>query len=375
MSDICILCAGKLDTPLILDNMPSSAQGFGLSQNKALDDSCRMGIYECSYCGLVQYSGPYVPYYKEVIRSTHLSPPMLEFRKQQFQEIVQQYEVCNVFELGAGGGEYLDVFKLLGVKTYGIEASVELAKKARDARHLVVDGFFPGTDLSLNSELHSFDLACSFNFVEHLPDPIGTLRCLNSVLKPGGYALLEVPNFDMIANFGLFNEFIPDHRSYFTSDSFQLLLSLSGFEVLKLESVWDSYILSALVRKRPVVDWSLYKHTQKSLLCEIEAFFRGSPRAHNAIWSAGHQSLATISNLNLTGLISVIVDSSPVKQNTFAPASGLPILAPDILFDGGIRKILLAAAGFNAEIASVIRKKYSADIKIGFLNKGVVESE
>ena len=83
--------------------------------------------------------------------------------------------------------------------------------------------------------------------------------------------------------------------------------------------------------------------------------------------------MATISILNLSKLVSVIIDSSPDKQNKFAPASGLPILSPDVLADGQIKTVLLAAAGFNEEIARTIRTDYHSDIKIGVLNKGIVE--
>jgi SAM-dependent methyltransferase len=370
-----VICSGDLYNPFILDNMPASAQGFGTTQTEALVAACEMKIYSCPICGLVQYPGPLVPYYREVIRSTRLSPPMLEFRKYQFQELSARCEAENVFELGAGAGEYLDVFKQLGVKTFGIEGSKKLASSARNAGHSVLDGFLPETDLTPYVEPDSFDLLTSFNFIEHLPDPIVTLRSLNSILKSSGHALLEVPNFDMISEFGLFNEFIPDHRSYFTLDSFQLLLRLSGFKVLKIDSVWDNYILSAIVQKRSSTNWTFYEQVRRSLDEEIEKFFKGSPKSENVIWSAGHQSLATISNLELSGLICGVIDSSPNKQDTFAPASGLPIVSPDVLSKGKIRRVLLAAAGFNPEIASNIKEKYGTNIKLGFLNKGTVEVE
>jgi len=41
---------------------------------------------------------------------------------------------------------------------------------------------------------------------------------------------------------------------------------------------------------------------------------------------------------------------------------------------GDINRILLAAAGFNPEIARIIRAKYGDEMKIGFLDKGTVKS-
>jgi len=140
-----------------------------------------------------------------------------------------------------------------------------------------------------------------------------------------------------------------------------------------METVWDQYIISAIARKRPQTDWSPYVEVQSTLRDRCSLFFSETPKNQNAIWSAGHQSLATISNLNLSKLVSIIIDSSPDKQNKFAPASGLPIVSPDVLVNGHIKTVLLAAAGFNKEIARTIRADYPSDIKIGALNKGIIE--
>ena len=40
-----------------------------------------------------------------------------------------------------------------------------------------------------------------------------------------------------------------------------------------------------------------FENTRQKMHFEIEDFFRGSERERNAVWSAGHQSLATLSNL------------------------------------------------------------------------------
>tara|TARA_A100001037_G_scaffold291178_1_gene304902 strand:- start:5818 stop:6945 length:1128 start_codon:yes stop_codon:yes gene_type:complete len=371
----CILCAGDLKNPLSLNNMPASAQGFTRSSTEAAQASIIMDIFSCQYCGLVQYQGPLVPYYKEVIRSTRLSDPMLQFRNNQFSALVSNNGIRSVFELGAGGGEYLDVFKFLGVKTYGIEGSKILAHQARESGHSVYDGFFPGTDLASQIGEKTFDLVTSFNFIEHLPDPLASLRTLTQLLNSGGKAILEVPNFDMISQFGLFNEFISDHRSYFTEKTFSLLLSMAGLEILSVDSIWENYILSAVAEKRKPVTWTPYLDVRSSLCDGVEKFFSGSPALENAIWSAGHQSLATISNLQLEKFISCIIDSSPNKQSTFSPASSLPIVAPDVLSEGKIKRVLLAAAGFNSEISLSIKENFDPSIKIAFLNKGVVEFE
>ena len=88
MSASCRLCAQPLQNGFLLTDMPTSAQGFAISESEALSCAAVMEIFQCSMCGLVQYPGPLVPYYKEVIRASKNSNHMMNFRKTQFRSLV-----------------------------------------------------------------------------------------------------------------------------------------------------------------------------------------------------------------------------------------------------------------------------------------------
>ena len=299
----------------------------------------------------------------------------MNFRRSQFQSVVDTVDgaASSVFELGCGDGEYLDIFRELGLETAGIEGSVTLSQRGRDKGHDVTTGFLtrPTCHPPCRSGLTSSRLSISSNiFRTRWP-----VRELAGFLRPGGVALLEVPNYDMISEFHLFNEFIPDHRFYFTQETFGALLSQAGFQIIESSAIWDSYIISVVARKRPVADWSPFETARQRMKQEIAAFFENSDREQNAVWSAGHQSLATLSNLGIDSMVSCIIDSAPAKQDKFAPASGLPIVSPQSLESGSLRRVLLAAAGFNAEIADFIRRDHGDSIEIGYLNKGRVEHD
>ena len=372
----CCICARPLGEPFCLSNMPASAQGFEISGAKAKDAHVNMSLYQCNGCGLVQYRGPLVPYYREVIRSSQLSKPMMHFRKSQFIELINNVmgSANSIFELGCGDGEYLDIFADFGLETAGVEGSEILSSKARAKGHDVITGFLTETKIPKRL-FEQYDIVTSFNFIEHLPDSVSSLKDLHHLVRKGGLALFEVPNYDMILGHGLFNEFIPDHRSYFTQETFRYLLSQVGFEVLHCDVIWDGYIISIVSQKRSLPDWTIYESARKKTRDNIVDFFDGCERAHSAVWSAGHQSLATISNLSLTNYVATIIDSAPAKQGKYAPASGLPIMAPEYLDEGQIRTVLLMAAGFNDEIAKLIRERHGDRIRIGMLNKGKVETD
>ena len=44
------------------------------------------------------------------------------------------------------------------------------------------------------SELQSYDLILLLDVLEHLVDPVGTLKRLSTLLKPGGHVIVSVPN-------------------------------------------------------------------------------------------------------------------------------------------------------------------------------------
>ena len=61
---------------------------------------------------------------------------------------------------------------------------------------------------------------------------------------------------------------------------------------------------------------------------------------------------------------SYIMDSAPFKQGRFAPASHLPIVAPEYFCDHPVDVILIVAPGYTEEIAKIIRSRFSETAKI-----------
>ena len=275
-----------------------------------------------------------------------------------------------MFELGAGEGEYLDLFKGFGCTTAGIENSIDLVSICQEKGHDVVAGFLGDEDSEYYFKKKEIRLCCLFNFIEHLPDPKANLLNLANLLASDAMGLFEVPNFDLIDKNKLFGEFIPDHRFYFREDSLKTLLSVSGFEVHSIKRVWNDYILSAEVSKRKPVSWGGYQQSRQDLKISIENFFAGTDKNENVVWSAGHQSLTIISNLQLRDNICYVIDSSKDKQKKFCPGSGLEVVAPSVLRSDRIKKVLVMAAGYNHEVIKKIRDDFRNELVVAFVHQG-----
>lgn len=114
---------------------------------------------------------------------------------------------------------------------HGLDISSYASKKASQKSFII----HCGTLASARYPNDYFDIVNASQVVEHLNDPLSTLREVNRILKPGGLFQLDIPNY---ASLGarLFKTYwypldIPRHLYFFTPHSIQSMLEKSGFSV------------------------------------------------------------------------------------------------------------------------------------------------
>lgn len=371
----CRICGNYLPTQVLLrfENMPNGAQFMPDQSTLHQDVGVTLDIYQCESCGVVQVMGTPVHYYREVVRAAAFSAEMGKFRLQQFSRFIDEYALAGkpFLEVGCGRGEYLKIFAQCGVKAFGTEYGRAVADECRRDR-LAVENVFPDDD-RLSLENGPFDGFAALNFMEHWPDPGAVFSCLRHNLNEGAIGLVEVPNFEMILREGLFTEFIADHIFYFNRETFENTLRLNGFEVLRCESIWYDYILSAVIRKRSPIDTLAFSSRRQQLQATIDAFIAAHVDAGVAIWGAGHQSLATIALLNIAEGIRYVIDSAPFKQGKFTPATHLPIRCPEVLLTEPVRAIIVMAAAYSDEVVRTIKSTHGDRFVLAVLREKGLE--
>jgi len=356
------------EEPLLrYENMPKAAQFLPDKESLKGDRGIDLEVFQCSGCGLVQLSNEPVPYYREVIRAAAFSEEMMAFRMKQFSRFVKDYslEGKKVIEIGCGLGEYLSIMRQFGVNAYGLEYSAESVMKCVQNGLRVSEGFIQGSACRLDDA--PFDAFFMLNFLEHLPDPNETLMGIYRNLADDAIGLVEVPNFDMILRNKLFSEFICDHLFYFTKETLSTVLKGNGFEIIDCNEVWHEYIISAVVKKREKLDISHFYKCQSQLKNEIEEYMGRFKHKRVAIWGAGHQAFAVISLADLADKVKYVVDSARFKQGKYTPATHIPIVSPDVLDSDPVDAIIVMAASYSDEVASIIRQKFERNINISIL--------
>jgi len=355
-------------------NSPESAQNFIKNLSNVINDSVTLEIYQCSLCGLIQHNLKPVSYHKKVIRAVSFSPEMGVFRRKQLSAWVNQYSLLDksILEVGSGRGEYLELFNQIDVKNiFGLEADKKNTLKIVSEGNHVTCGY-------LNKSLERiegapFDAFCVFSFMEHWPNPKMSLDVLKKYLSADAYGLIEVPNFKMIREKGLYTEFTVDHIFYFDEQTLTTFLNANGFDLLNMKTVWNDYIISAEVVRRPLLDVANFRDKFSTLSQQMNSYLDNREDTKTVVWGAGHQALTVMSLTRINSKISYVVDSATFKQNRYTPETHLLIREPDYMISDRPETVIIMAAGFSDEILRIINKKYPFIENIAILREDKIE--
>ena len=143
----------------------------------------------------------------------------------------------RLVDVGCGRGDLAALFVDRGWGAVGVEPSESACAVARslgvDARQ--------GTLADVALEAGVYDAAIFNHSLEHTPDPVGDLAKVSGALRPGGLALITVPNFGSWQRLRFRDSWyhldLPRHRTHFTEAGLRGAIERAG---LKVESVTSS---------------------------------------------------------------------------------------------------------------------------------------
>lgn len=100
----------------------------------------------------------------------------------------------RVLELGPAAGHVTRSLARRGCDVVGIEFDPEAAAGLEGVAECIVGDLNDPSVISKAAEVGGFDVALAGDVLEHLADPLPTLRACREVLVPGGYVVISLPN-------------------------------------------------------------------------------------------------------------------------------------------------------------------------------------
>lgn len=190
----------------------------------------------------------------------------------------------RVLDVGCGFGQSLGYHTARGCDVYGVEADENIRRVADKFGYKVHVGLF---DDSIY-EPEYFDYVTMDQVIEHVADPVSTLRGMARILKSGGTAILSTPNAGGwgAKTFGRrwINWHAPYHVQFFSRNSMQIAAKRAGLVVTEVKTITNS-------------EWLHYQWIHLVTYPKI-----GEP---SSFWSANHGGMSALQRriLRVLGLI------------------------------------------------------------------------
>ncbi|MBN1899447.1 MAG: class I SAM-dependent methyltransferase [Spirochaetes bacterium] len=204
----------------------------------------------CHHCGLIyqnprpvfqdlkfRYSKKYFQYefrnhYNFFLLMKHTLKDINFLKRKEFQQIRDR----TFLDIGCATGLLLNYIRPFNWKVQGVEICRESVDYARKNFHLDI---FHGSFEQARFKGNTFDVIHFSHLIEHLPDPLSTLRSIYRVLKKGGYILVTTPRQDSFQA-RIFQSdwrsFHRDHLTIFTKDTLTTMIKKAKFNIKRFIS-------------------------------------------------------------------------------------------------------------------------------------------
>jgi SAM-dependent methyltransferase len=288
---------------------------------------------------------------------------------------------ARILDIGTATGELLVALRGLGfTDLHGVDPSPEAARRARDDHHLDV---LPGDAAAAKLWGRTFGLVTLVAVLEHLVDPVATLRNTAELLDANGTIYLLVPDALHFADHvdAPFQEFSVEHINYFTAASLRNLVASAGLEVfaerasiLKGEDT-DGPVLEVLCR-RLSTRWELQIDSEG--VAAVRRYINGSAAKEAGVvatidalaeaqsplyvWGTGTNALHLLacSNLGACNIVAFL-DSNPHYHGK--ELAGRPVRDPREI-DLVEAPILIASAVSQTAIATTARQLFGPAVAL-----------
>lgn len=391
----CRLCGSHSTEVLIQLGAHPIAHHFG-SEPDVFEPTYPLDLAICRDCMLLQISEPIAPdvLYKDYHVLSSFKPEPHMPRSVAFIESMKG--VCptsKILEVGCNDGGFMNSLAHAGyTNVLGIEPSKDAFEVAKNQGLNVRHEFFSSTSANnLVANSGQFDVFVCRQVLEHISDLNDFATAISLCLKPGGFALIEVPHAGMMLHYSDYSSIWEEHVNYFTLDTLKTFLRRIGIHIIHSETaLFSGEILIAVGQRElsskesmPVVSpstqsseegsaaklsqyqqalllgkgWPSFKKRFVTFLAE-----RKERGLKTFVYGAGCRSCSLINFTGAGPFIEAVLDDQGWKQGRFLPGSRLKVTPSSFLSADAASLCLLAV---NAENEGKVTSKHADYVRRG----------
>ncbi len=208
----------------------------------------------CNQCGLIQTYPALSREFHEEFYSYHYRPLYLKSETVNYQGVVKEqndkakkyleYFISNelseqlpnlsIIEIGCSSGGTIDALKTVAKSVQGCDLDIEAVKFAQDKFNLMVEvGMYPS---SLPDGTRLFIMS---HVLEHVFNPLETLKEIRLLMNTGDYLFIAVPGINMVAKGDYKNDlrryFHIAHVTDFSSTTLANVTNCAGYKALNID--------------------------------------------------------------------------------------------------------------------------------------------
>ena len=296
---------------------------------------------------------------------------------QLIEELPGLTKTSRIVEVGSNDGSFLQLLRNEGYeRALGVEAARHAQEAARQRGVETVDGFFNQEVARQLVETYGrYDLLVALSVLEHVSGLQDFREAIAILLRPGGYVLIEVPNFDFSLTAPDYSGIHEDICNFFTLATLKRFLAETGIRVIHTEIV--PYVSETLIAVGESVGKPLamppqedvrklqekafayrdrWPKFQEAFIGYLREYRKGGGKV--ALYGAGNQGSSLTNFVGLGPCIEFALDDQLEKQGKYMPGSRLPILPGEALEGHDIDLCLLAVNPENEEAVMARYPKY-----------------
>ncbi len=173
-------------------------------------------------------------------------PVLSSMADREVRSLARPAEPGRLLDLGCGNGEFLIAMRTLGWQVYGLDQDAAAVASARNIGLDIQEGDLKKSTYPDNY----FDAITMCHVIEHLYDPIATLRACACALKPGGRLWIATPNLESQSHERFARHWRglepPRHLVLFTPKALQRACILAGLEIDHVGATAQNFLRDSL---------------------------------------------------------------------------------------------------------------------------------